>query len=345
MLIYLLIFFIISIITIYSAKSILPEHLKNIYIKQIIMYLLCFLIFFKFKSNDIINKNIVLLYIIGVVSLIGLLLLATPINNARCWFNIPFFGTIQPSEFVKIIIVIFIANVLSKSNNKFFKVFLILLIPAILTFLQPDTGLVIIYTISVLGILFCYSSKYKYIIISGFAIGLIISFIFLLYYQNQELMIKIFGDSMFLRIERLINWQNQTGYQLNNALTAMGSTGININFNDINVYYPEAHTDFIFASFASSFGFILSVFLLIIFICFDLYLLNIATKTKNTRDKLIIIGFFSILLYQQFQNIGMTLGLVPITGITLPFISYGGSSLLSYTIMLAIIRNISKKES
>ena len=123
----------------------------------------------------------------------------------------------------------------------------------------------------------------------------------------------------------------------------MGSSGLLSSFN-INVYYPESHTDFIFATFASAFGFIPSVILLIIILLFDLYLLNICKNTKNERDKLIITGFIAILMYQQIQNIGMNLGLLPITGITLPFISYGGSSLLSYSIMLAIIKNTKKEK-
>lgn len=342
---YFFIFFaFISIITLYSASSILPDHLNNIYLKQLIIYIICLFILIFFKNNKFIFENINLLYIIGIISLVGLLLFAEPINNAKCWYSIPFLGTIQPSEFVKILIVIYIAIILSnEKEHKILKVFLILIIPSILTYLEPDTGLVIIYLISVFAMLFCYIKKFKLFIYSGIFLSILLITIVFLYYQNQEILINIFGNSIFLRVERLINWHNQDGYQLNNALIAIGSTGFNFNFKNISFYYPEAHTDFIFASFASSFGFLSSIVLIIIIILFDFYLLNIALKTKNERDKLIIIGFCSILIYQQIQNIGMNLGLLPITGITLPFISYGGSSLLSYTLMLAIIRNMNQK--
>ena len=341
---YFIFFAFISIITLYSASSILPDHLDNIYLKQLIIYIICLFILIFFKNNKFIFEKINLLYIIGVISLIGLLLFAKPINNAKCWYIIPFLGTFQPSEFIKILIVIYIAIILvNKTNHKFFKVFLILIIPSILTYLQPDTGLVIIYLISVFSMFFCYIKKFKLFIYTGISFSVLLGIIVFMYYQNQEILINIFGDSIFLRVERLINWHNQNGYQLNNALTAIGSTGFNFNFRNINLYYPEAHTDFIFASFASSFGIFLSLILIIIIILFDLYLLNLSLKTKNERDKLIIIGFTSILIYQQIQNIGMNLGLLPITGITLPVISYGGSSLLSYTLMLAIIRNMNQK--
>ena len=341
---YFLFFAFISIITLYSASSILPNNLNNIYFKQIIIYVFCFIILILFKSNKFIFDNIKILYVLGISSLIGLLLFAEPINHARCWFKVPFLGTFQPSEFVKILIVIYGATILSNNDKyKYLKLFFILITPSFLTYLQPDTGLIIMYLISILAILFCYLKKYKFFIFAGIFLTIIIGLIIVFYYYNPDFLIKIFGNSIFLRVERLINWHNQEGYQLNNALIAIGSSGIGINFKKIKFYYPEAHTDFIFASFAASFGLISSLILIIIIVLFDCYLLNICLKTKNERDKLIIIGFISILIYQQIQNIGMNLGLLPITGITLPFISYGGSSLLSYTIMLAIIKNINKK--
>ena len=340
---YFIFFAFISIITLYSTSSILPSHLSNIYLKQIIIYIICLFILIIFKKNNFIFKYIKLFYFFSIISLIGLLVFAEPINNAKCWYKIPFLGTIQPSEFVKLIIVIFTAIVLTnKKDKKIFKVFIILIIPAILTYLQPDTGLVIMYFISVFAILLCYFKKYKLFIYSGVILTSLIGIILILYYYNQNVLINFFGDSIFLRVERLINWHNQDGYQLNNALIAIGSAGLGIHFKNIQFYFPEAHTDFIFASFASSFGLILSLILIISIVLFDCYLLNIGLKTKNERDKLIIIGFASILIYQQIQNIGMNLGLLPITGITLPFISYGGSSLLSYSFMLVIIKNINK---
>ena len=106
------------------------------------------------------------------------------------------------------------------------------------------------------------------------------------------------------------------------------------------IYFPEAHTDFIFAVFSSNFGYLGSFILITLIILFDLEIINIAINSKKRVNKYICIGILGILFYQQVQNIGMTFGLLPITGITLPFISYGGSSLLSYMIMIGIIFNI-----
>ena len=129
--------------------------------------------------------------------------------------------------------------------------------------------------------------------------------------------------------------------QLENSLTAIGSSKIlGHGFNQTPIYFPESGTDFIFAVYASNFGLIGSILLIILITYFDLTLIEIAKKTKNNTDKFVVIGITSMLIFGQFQNIGMTLGLLPITGITLPFISYGGSSLLSYMLVLGIIFSI-----
>ena len=162
-----------------------------------------------------------------------------------------------------------------------------------------------------------------------------------LYNNNINLFIKLLGNSFFLRVERLINWSNTSGMQLERGLASIGSSGLLGNgFSKNVIYFPEAHTDFIFAVFSSNFGFIGSLSLIILIIMFDLEIINIAKNSKKRTNKYICIGILGILLYQQIQNIGMTFGLLPITGITLPFISYGGSSLLSYMIMIGIIFNI-----
>ena len=102
-------------------------------------------------------------------------------------------------------------------------------------------------------------------------------------------------------------------------------------------------TDFIFAVFASNFGFLGTLLLLGLIVFFDLNIISLANKSHNDNDKLLVGGIIAVLLFQQMQNIGMTLGLLPIMGITLPFISYGGSSLLSYMILIGMLFNISNE--
>lgn len=351
--IYLCLFFIISIISIYSSQSLLPSYKNNLFIKQSIWYLIGFVFVFltiKFKNN-IIYEYIDFFYIIFVFLLLFLLIFGTPINNAKCWFNSPI-GSFQPSEFMKIILIIKIAKEIDKFDRKkgvkkdinlLLKVGIILLIPSILTFLQPDTGIVLIYVIIAIFMLFTSSISRKWFIWLGILFISFMSIFLLVYFFKQDLFVRIFGTDFFLRIDRLLNWTSKSGYQLQRGMSAIGSSGfLGHGFNNTPIYFPEPQTDFIFATFASNFGFIGSLFLLSLYLLFDIELIDIAKKSKQHYEKYTIVGIIGMLLYQQFQNIGMTIGLLPITGITLPFISYGGSSLLSYMLIIGIVTNISK---
>lgn len=354
----LLLFAIISIITIKSATTLLPSYMSDLMYKQILWYIAGFILayFIMFIGNEFIYRNIWILYGIGIISLIGLLLFGTPINEAKCWYSIPGIGTIQPSEFMKIILIITIGTMINKFNEEYqaptikeefiflIKIAITVLIPSILTFLQPDTGVVLIYLLITVVMLFISGIRYRWFIIAFSIFFFAIGSVLLIYFLNTDLFVKIFGTDFFLRVDRLLDWSNKSGYQLENGISAIGSGGFLGNgLGKTPIYFPEPQTDFIFAVYASNFGFLGSIFLLILLIFFDIKLILTAIKSKSEINKYIIAGIVGMLIYQQLQNIGMTFGLMPITGITLPFISYGGSSLLSYMIMAGIIFNISNE--
>ena len=354
----ILCFFIISLLTIGSAQKLLPSYLQTLIIKQAIWYLIGFVLafFIMYVGNNFIYKNIWWFYGFGILTLIGLLIFAKPINESKCWFSIPGIGAVQPSEFMKIILIITLGVLINKFNEKYsnpsvkdefiflLKIGLVVLVPSILTFLQPDTGVVLIYILITITMLFISGIRIRWFIILGSITVLMLGSIIGIYLLNSDLFIKIFGTSFFLRIDRLLDWSNSSGYQLENGMSAIGAGGLfGYGFNHTPIYFPEPQTDFIFAVLGNNVGLIGSVFLLILITYFDIKLILLADKTNNKTNKYIIAGIVGMLLYQQIQNIGMTLGLIPITGITLPFISYGGSSLLSYMIMIGIIFNISKE--
>jgi rod shape determining protein RodA len=184
--------------------------------------------------------------------------------------------------------------------------------------------------------------RYKWFLVFFGLIGSIVGLILILYFFNSELFISIFGSNFFYRVDRLLYWKSGSGMQLGNALMAIGSSGLfGFGFNHTPIYFPEPQTDFIFSVFTSNFGLIGSIFLIMLLIYFDLKLVNIAVRSHLNLNRYIMAGIIGMLLYQQFQSIGMNIGLLPITGITLPFISYGGSSLLSYMIMAGLIFNLS----
>ena len=353
----IILFAIISITTISSAESLLNEG-SNLMLKQIIWYSVgfIFIFFVMFIGNHFLYKNAWILYLIGILSLILVLFFGATINEAKCWFKIPGIGNIQPSEFMKIILIIVLGKMINDFKEKYnsptvkqefiflLKVGGVVLIPSVLTFLQPDTGVVLIYLLITFIMLFISGIRYRWFILLFSIFALAISFILITYTFYNDWFIKIFGSSFFLRIDRLLDWSNGSGYQLENGITSIGSGGfLGYGINNTPIYFPEPQTDFIFAVFSNNFGFAGSIILIGLLTFFDFRLIKLAIESPSNINKYIIGGIIGMLIYQQLQNIGMTLGIMPITGITLPFISYGGSSLLSYMIMAGIIFNISNE--
>ncbi len=351
----LIMFFIMSITTIYSIS--LTNNINNIVTKQFVWYLIGFFIIIlttKKKLYKILDYSVPL-YVFFNILLFLLLIFGTEVNGSKCWFTIPKIGSFQPSEFMKIVLILINAKTLSayekKISNRTFKddmkVFFIImgitLIPSILTFLEPDTGMVIIYFLISFAMLFIYGIRKSIFIILIVLASVLIGGFLYFYFNYQDNFINIFGTSFFYRIDRLLDWSNKSGMQLTNALASIKAAGLfGFGIGNTPIYIPESHTDFIFSVYSSNFGLIGTVILITTILLFDINLLVYATSPIDKKHKYIIIGFITMILYQQIQNIGMNIGLLPITGITLPFISYGGSSLLSYMIGIALILNYEK---
>lgn len=353
--IYILLFAIISYLSIYKASKYIPISSGKLYYKQIIIYIIGLLIIIFLKKIDIkkIYNLSIVLYIFNIILLLGLLFFGKEINNSKAWYY--FFGlSIQPSELMKISLIFinaYIINSYFKKNEKIdakkeFKLITILIsiliIPTILTFIEPDTGATISYFIITFSMLYISGLDKKWFLVFLTIIILSITLFLFIYFKEQELFINIFGVNFFYRIDRIINWSNKSGMQLNNSLISIGSSGL-LGHNEVPIYFPEASTDFVFSSFSSSFGLLGAIILIILVYKFDNYIITILKKTKKNQDRYVLFGVLSLFIYQQIQNISMTIGLLPITGITLPLVSYGGSSLISSLILIGIIENIKKK--
>lgn len=351
---------IISVITIYSALTYTSPSLGNLALKQGIWYGIGWiLVFVLYKlKNEYLYRHTWFLYIVGNILLLLLLFFGTPINNSRCWFILPGIGSIQPSEFMKIFIMLTLASMIHNFRSDYknpdckdefifiLKTLGVIIIPSLLTFLQPDTGAVLIYLVIYFSMMFISGIRLRWFIIAFITIASIIGIILGLYFYKEDLFIKLFGTSFYYRLERIFKWSEGSGLQLENALAAIGSAGLfGHGFNKTPIYFPESSTDFIFAVFASNFGLIGVVILIGIIIFFDINVYLLTNKKINDTDKFIIAGILGMLVFQQIQNIGMTIGILPITGITLPFVSYGGSSLLSYMLLIGILINISMQKN
>lgn len=282
--------------------------------------------------------------------------LANDINGAVSWFSLPF-ASFQPSEFIKIVLIVMISKIIADHQEQhpnptskddlqlLIKIGKILLPPLILIFLQPDTGVMVIIALNTLILLLCSGIRKQYVWILGFLIVFAVALFFFLYFFERDLLEMFLSNYRLARIDAWLDPEGNiqgSSNQLYTALLSLGSAGLTGHGLQADIIaIPEAHTDFIFAAVGQCFGLFGTTFILFICLAFDLVLFKIAYNTKKKMDRFIVIGIIAMLVYQQLQNLGMIVGLVPITGITLPMISYGGSSILSYFIAFAIIMNIS----
>ncbi len=347
--IYLLILLMIfSFINNYSAKFILSIY-HNYLIKQFLWYVCGFLIIYIVSKINLnfIFKNSFVFYILINILLIFTLFFGVTVNGSTSWLRFGFFN-IQPSEFAKVILVIYLYYFSIKNKNisniKYIIVtFFIILIPSLITFFEPDIGGVMFYFIIYVGFIMTRKiDKRWYLFV--LSLVLVFGFSFLrMYFFNQEKFIKIFGTSFFYRMDRITDFLDGDGFQINRAIVSTGGAGLfGRKLGNILEYFPEAPTDFAFVLLISNIGFI-GIFIFLVF--YSYFILLIIKKIKYNK---ILITPIALMLIMQFGiNIFMNIGFFPVIGITLPFISYGGSNLISYMILIALVLNeksINKKK-
>ena len=330
--IFLIIIMLFSIYNLYNSKVMLKSY-SNYYIKELIWWVIGFLvIIISSKLNlDIIFKNSKYLYVLGIILLVITHFFGITINGSTSWLKVGLVS-IQPSEFMKIPLILSLRSISLRnySNIEYFIYALVLtLIPSIIVFMEPDTGAVIIYFL--IFITFIFMRKYNkwFYIISALLLFCIILIFIYLYLFQRDLFIKVFGTTLFYRIDRITNFLNQDGYQRNQALASLRSSKL-FGRGEL-IYFPESTTDFAFTFLVSQIGIIPGIIFLIIYSLLIIILNSIKT------DKYIKVAFITIISFQFIINVLMNIGFFPIIGITLPFLSYGGSSLLSYIILIMLI--------
>lgn len=320
--------------------------------KQILWYFIGFILIvllYKVKIKAILRYSS-WFYWIGNLLLILVLIFGKEINGAKAWFDLKIFN-FQPSEFVKISLLFYLIELSTSFKNgdlseyKFLiRCIIATFIPSLLVFLEPDTGAIIIYLLLLFSVLIFSGIQKKWFIIGFSLLISIIAIFFYFYFCNQDILIDLIGTSFFYRMDRLINFQSGSGLQLNNALTTIGNAGLfGHGIKESILYVPEFPTDFVFTLSISIFGFIGGIIVLLCYFILNTNLISKIFATHNYQYKLLINGFVFIFIYQQMQNILMNIGLFPIMGIPLPFLSYGGSNMIIYFFFLGIIINITKK--
>lgn len=376
LIVYLVLMAITSLISIYAAFGLIgAEDGWDYIIKQLVWFLLGFIALgaIMYLGNDSMLQFAKIAYWILMACLLYLLFskilyaliaqslpFTAPVNGAISWFQFPAIGSFQPSEFIKIVLIIITAGIIDKHNKDkvtdsyemdfslFINVAKWALPPMALILLQPDTGIVLIIVISLVAMIICSGIKRQWLFIFGTLIVLVLILFFYMYFFHFNTLNAIIGGENGYKMNRITAWLNPEtdingdGHQLYMALLSLGSAGLKGWGPGLElVAIPEAQTDFIFAVIGQSWGLIGTIFIILLCVGLDIHLCKIASLSTNMFEKYLILGILGMLFYQQVQNIGMIVGLLPITGITLPLISYGGSSLLSYLVAFGIIMNAS----
>ena len=312
--------------------------------KQIISMILGLIAVYLLLVFDymLIENYAVIIYWAGIILLIISDIFGATTNGATSWLKFGSLG-LQPSEFAKIGMIIMLAKRIDEmegeinDSRNLLELLFYAAVPMILIVIQPDMGMTMVSFFIVLGILFCMGLNYK-IILGGMTTVLVL----VVGVWNSSIMQNYWKGRLtsFLHPE-----ENKlgAGLQLAQSKLSIGSGGIfgrgfghGTQFNSV----PENQTDFIFAVLGEEWGLIGALVLLLLYGLLIYRLIKIAKESKDIFGTVLCVGFVSNLLFSIMQNIGMTMGLMPITGITLPFMSYGGSSLLTSFMALGLVLNV-----
>ena len=314
------------------------KHLAYISIGMII------LIFFSSISKENLFKISFYLFLIFLFFLFLVPVLGTEVKGSKRWLDLFFLPRFQPIELVKPFIIIFIATILcsEKSLNIYFKYFLtfIAIVPAcLLLMIQPDIGQTLLIFLVWVTLVF----------ISGISLPIILTFFS---FSLLSLVYMVFFIPKFTYIKnRILSFFNPTdgthNFQSDKAIDAISSGGYfgkGIGEGTLKNRVPEAHTDYIISVISEEFGVMAIVLLLILFLFFIYTVFNKIYLEKNEKIKLVLTGAVCIIIFQALIHIGVNIRLFPTTGMTLPFLSYGGSSIVGVSILSGIILNLTKRK-
>ena len=334
-----------------STTTIVSEKMNKqtyfFFIKHLIFVFisLFLLITISIQEKKKLIKLLTYLFFISIILLFLTLLFGVEVKGSKRWIEIPFFSTrFQPVELVKPLFIIFIAKILileEKTNiyKRYLNSFLILLFIVVILINQPDLGQTLLIISTWLTMIFV--SGFNMFVLFGLGLLLLIIFSLLIYFLPEK-----FGY-VFLRIKTFIDPKAGDNFQSQKALEAIkqgGLTGQGMGEGILKDEVPEAHTDYIIAVISEEFGAIFVVFIVIIFLFIGYKVLNKVFAEEDDFLKLVIVGLISLLIIQTFIHLGVNTRLLPTTGMTLPFLSYGGSSLVGSSIIAGIILNLTRKD-
>ena len=321
----------------------LKRHLVNILIGGLLAY-----------GTTLIDYRLLRAYtpIVWALAVLGLVIVLIPglgseINGAQAWISFPGGFQIKPAELAKIAIIVGISMILAEKHDKdanptdkdVMKALAIAAVPILLILRQPDLGTVVIISAAILTIIATSGAPTRWVV--GLLVLAVIG-------GFTAIKTGVVSEYQVSRLQSFVDPSadpQATGYQLRQSRITIGSGGITGKglFNGPQTngrFVPEQQTDFIFTVAGEELGFIGSGFILLCYILFFIRAFTIARRTDDLFGRLVCVGVISWFAFQTFENIGMTMGMVPMTGVPLPFISYGGSSMFANFIGLGLIQNV-----
>lgn len=349
---------------IYSAQQ-TGQYNTNFVMRQVVWYVIgaVLIVIAMRPDEEQLDKFTWVFYGINIFLLILLIVAPSSIaplkNNAKSWFVLPGIGSIQPSEFMKISLVLAFSKVIKNHNEKYrvrdlrsdmkllWKLCLTLLMPILLVMQQPDLGTTLVMVFLFFIMMFVSGITWKIILPIFSSIAVIGSTIIYMVLYHASILEKYLHVQAY-QFNRIYAWFDPEEYsgslsynymQVIKAIGAGSLTGRDT--SKFTVYVPEKHSDFIFSAIGENYGFVGTSLVLFLFMLLIYHIITVAFSTKDQFGTYICAGVIAIIFFHVLENVGMCIGLLPITGIPLPFISYGGSSLMSSMFLVGLVMNIS----
>jgi rod shape determining protein RodA len=352
LLIFTLLVVILGVFFIYSAtwdKDEAGQFIHPIVVKQSIWALTGFLVLIAIANIDYLTivNFAYFIYILNIIALVFLLLFGGERYGARRWITLgPL--SLQPSEFMKITVILALSEFLGNRRDRtgsvgnFVGAILLVMPAALLIFLQPDLGTAIVLVPILFSILFVCGERIKYILVTIIAALSVLPFGWSLLKDYQKSRLMVFLNP---NLDPL-----GAGYTIIQSKIAIGSGGFFGKgwLNGTQSYLkflPERHTDFIFSVIGEEWGFIGAVLLIFLYIVIFARGIRIITRTKEIEGRVIATGIVTLLSFHLFVNISMTIGLMPVVGLPLPAISYGGSNTIAALMCIGLLLSVSRKNT
>lgn len=341
----------IGALAIYEATT--GTNLERLHLSQLVLFgafCLPMLAVALFDYRFLTGKLSYILYVIGIVLLIWVKLKGENINGAYRWLSIGGFQ-FQPSEIAKLFTVLLSAHLLQRRAGEKLRllkdilpVCAVFFIPCFLVYKQPDLGTALVFIGMLLGMLWMGNIRAIYMLLIVGVAALSICAVFWLYYSDYELLSKWVKPHQLSRIQTFLDPASDPdkSWHVINSISAIGAGGLEggTGFYTRNGFIPYVYSDSIYVIIGEKYGFIGSAILLFLYFLLIYRMVLVVISSTERSGAYVVVGMISMLVFQVFVNIGMHIGLLPLTGISLPFISYGGSSLLISMIAIGLVLSV-----